>query len=71
MAWLNCPFGFQGDRMQKRELLDEHGRVGLIEKPFDQSNRLSGAFLFELSLDSGETLFLGQWLGQFRVRVSG
>ena len=61
MALVELSFGFQGYGVQERELFDENGRVGLIEKSFDQLNRLSGVFLFELGLDSGETLFLGQF----------
>ena len=36
MAWLSLTLSFQGHGVQKDELLDEGGRVGLIEKTFDQ-----------------------------------
>ena len=54
---------FQGRGVQKGELLDEGGRLGLIEKRFDQSQRRFTVFLSEFSPDSGEGLLLGQLSG--------
>ena len=62
---------FQGHGVQKDELLDEGGRVGLIEKTFDQVQRRSTVFLSELSPDLGEGLLLGQWKGLLSARFIG
>ena len=60
------PLSLQGRGVQKGELLDEGGRLGLIEKPFDQSQRRVTVFLSEFGPDAGEGLLLGQrHLGQF------
>ena len=60
--------GFQGNGMQKGEFLDKCGRVGSIEKRFNQPQRRVALFPPDLNPDSGKRLLLGELTGRLLRR---